>query len=125
MRWVYAIAFEGDGFLMIYNPKRGGWEMPGGRVEEGEDSDTAARREFREETGQEFLPVAAMQSGEGAIFAGELIRTGGSGEMGFELFTELPKKLAFPEVEYLAQIAWARKQMSGSRDKRQKARNQT
>lgn len=121
MRWVYAIAFEGESFLMIYNPKRGGWEMPGGRVEEGEDSDTAARREFREETGQEFLPVAAMQNGEGAVFAGELVRTGATGEMRFELFTELPRELAFPEVEYLAQIAWARKRLIAGRGKREKA----
>lgn len=125
MRWVYAIAFQGDSFLMIHNPKRGGWEMPGGRVEEGEDSEMAARREFREETGQEFLPVAAMQNGEGAVFAGELISTGGSGEMRFELFSELPKELAFPEVEYLEQIAWARKQLAAGRDRREKARNQT
>ena len=99
--------------------------MPGGRVEEGEDSDAAVRREFREETGQEFLPVAAMRYGEGAIFAGELIRTGGSGEMMFELFSELPRELAFPEVEYLEQIAWARKQLASGKDRREKARNQT
>jgi 8-oxo-dGTP diphosphatase len=126
MRWVYAIAFEDDRFLMVLNPKRKGWEMPGGRVEPGEDTDSAVRREFREETGQEFLPMAAMHNGDGVIFAGVLHRTNFEGEMRFELFAELPVNLAFPECEYLAQIAWARQRLQESlRNRCGPAQNQT
>ena len=38
MRTAYAIAFDGDRFLMVWHNKRNGWEMPGGHVEEGETS---------------------------------------------------------------------------------------
>jgi 8-oxo-dGTP diphosphatase len=112
MNWVYAIAFDGDRFLMVLNPKRRGWEMPGGRVEEGEDDKTASIREFREETGQEFVPVASMQYGKGAVFAGLFNITGGKGEMRWELFDPLPKDLSFPEVEYIEQVEWARKELT-------------
>jgi 8-oxo-dGTP diphosphatase len=109
MKFVYVIAFSSDRFLMIDNPKRKGWEMPGGRVEEGENAEDAARREFREETGQEFEPVAAMNIGAGAVFVGDLKETGLEGEMRWQLFDELPEPLAFPEVEYREQLSWAKK----------------
>ncbi|MFA5313152.1 MAG: NUDIX domain-containing protein [Methanomassiliicoccales archaeon] len=111
MSWVYAIAFQGDRFLMALNPKRGGWEMPGGRVEEGESSEAASVREFMEETGQEFVPVAAMRCGPGTVFSGILRVTGGEGEFRWELFGDLPKDLSFPEAEYIEQLDWARKEM--------------
>lgn len=113
MSFAYAIAFDGNKFLMVLNPKRGGWEMPGGRVEEGEDSEAASIREFKEETGQEFVPVAAMPYEYGAVFAGHLRFTGEEGEMRWQLFDALPKDLSFPEVEYIAQVEWARKKMAG------------
>ncbi|OPY34152.1 MAG: hypothetical protein A4E32_00422 [Methanomassiliicoccales archaeon PtaU1.Bin124] len=112
MRWVYAIAIEGDRFLMVFNKKRGGWEMPGGHVEQGEGAETAAKREFREETGQEFEPVVRVVQDDGAVFAGRVRYTGKHGEMRFELFEQLPEQLAFPEWEYREQIAWARTALS-------------
>jgi 8-oxo-dGTP diphosphatase len=111
MKWAYAIAFEGDLFLMIWNPKRHGWEMPGGHVEEGESGEDAVVREFREECGQEFVPLAAKHYLGGAVFTGRLKVTGLTGEMRWQLFDKLPQDLSFPEAEYEDELAWARQSM--------------
>jgi len=111
MRYVYGIAFTGGGFVMVYNPRRGGWEMPGGKVEEGESDLLAMKREFREEVGHEFVPVACRDVEGVAVFAGELGGPSPPGEMEWRSFTELPEKLSFPLVEYLPLIAWAREAM--------------
>ncbi|MEI6795839.1 MAG: NUDIX hydrolase [Methanomassiliicoccales archaeon] len=116
MRWAYAIAFEGNRFLMVWNPKRIGWEMPGGHVEEGESGEEAVIREFREECGQEFLPLAAKHYQGGAVFAGKLQVTGGSGEMRWELFEELPRELSFIEAEYVEEIRWGRRTLELNRN---------
>jgi 8-oxo-dGTP diphosphatase len=107
MSFVYAIAFSGRRFLMVYNPKRHGWEMPGGRMEEGETPELAVVREFREETGQGFRPRAKAPFRDGHVFAGDLMLVEGQGEMGWRLFDSLPDELAFPEVEYVEQLRWA------------------
>ena len=49
MRTCYAIAFEGDRFLMVWHKGRRGWEMPGGHIEDGETPEEALRREIWEE----------------------------------------------------------------------------
>jgi 8-oxo-dGTP diphosphatase len=107
MRFVYAVGFLEGEFLMIYNPRREGWEMPGGHMEGGESPEEAIRREYLEESGFEFLPLARMDMGEVAVFAG-LIEHRGKGEMRGAFFSELPERLAFPEVEYREIISWAR-----------------
>lgn len=50
-RTAYTVAFGPEGFLMVFNPKRNGWEMPGGHIREGESAQEGARREFLEEAG--------------------------------------------------------------------------
>jgi 8-oxo-dGTP pyrophosphatase MutT (NUDIX family) len=115
MKWVYAIGFMGDRFLMVENPKRGGWEMPGGKVEEGEDPKDASVREFQEEAGVLFQPVACMDYEGGLVFAGEIIDDNGKGEMKWRLFQDLPGVLAFPAVEYEPQLRWAREVLSKHR----------
>jgi 8-oxo-dGTP diphosphatase len=108
MRWVYAIGFRDERFLMVHNPHRGGWEMPGGKVEEGEEPQDAAVREFMEEAGLLFQPLECMEFEGGLIFAGRVIDENGGGEMEWRLFDDLPAELAFPAVEYRAQLRWAR-----------------
>ena len=48
MSTVYGVGFSSDRFLMVFNPKREGWEMPGGHVEENESDEEAVRRELQE-----------------------------------------------------------------------------
>ena len=48
---IYTIAFKDGLFLMVWNPKRKGWEMPGGHVKTGETRIEGAKREFEEESG--------------------------------------------------------------------------
>jgi len=110
MRTVYCIAFRGDRFLMVYNPKREGWEMPGGKVEEGESDLQAVRREFREEAGRKVLITGSMETSDGRVFSGEVCEAEGEGEMKCQLFAELPDRLAFPRAEYQPLIGWARRQ---------------
>lgn len=112
MRYVYCIAFHGDEFVMVFNPQREGWEMPGGKVEEGENDLEAMKREFREEVGHEFLATSHMELLEGTVYAGRMGDRVGEGEMDWCSFNELPDRLSFPKVEYLPLITWARKELT-------------
>jgi 8-oxo-dGTP diphosphatase len=112
VKWAYAIAFKDDRFLMVWNPKRNGWEMPGGHVEKGESFGKAVTREFREECGQEFIPLASMHVQDGAVFAGLFKENELYGEMAWDLFEELPQHLSFPEAEYHSEIIWARAEIT-------------
>jgi 8-oxo-dGTP diphosphatase len=108
MSWVYSIAFVGDKFVMVFNPKRDGWEMPGGKIEKGESAEQAAVREVREECGCDFKPFARMKHRDGTVFAGSLeCPIAKLPEMEWGLFTNLPKQLAFGDDEYRETLAWA------------------
>jgi 8-oxo-dGTP diphosphatase len=109
MRFVYCIAFRDGEFLMVFNPKRAGWEMPGGKVEPGESDLDAIKREFVEETGHLFTPCGSMELEDGTVYSGEVGERAGEGEMDWCLFRMLPDQLSFPKVEYLPLIEWARR----------------
>jgi 8-oxo-dGTP diphosphatase len=118
--WVYSIAFlKGEdmanaSFLMVRSRKRGGWEMPGGRLEPGEDPYIGALREFKEETGLELECTEGSfeRFQDGSVFFGrfsgdprptdpEIIEIG--------IFDRIPEDLAFPFVEYDELIRKGRK----------------
>jgi 8-oxo-dGTP diphosphatase len=107
-RTVYTIAFRGDDFLMVYNPKRG-WEMPGGKLNGGEATQEAAKREYEEESGFAVEIVATQNLGHCEVCAGRLLgKVSGYHEMESELFSDLPENLAFGREEYEEVVPWAR-----------------
>jgi len=106
---VYAVAFSGDSFLMVFNEKRGGWEMPGGSIQEGESAEDAAKREFLEEAGYGIDILDTMDIGHCLVCACLLLgRLNDSPEMASELFTDIPAKIAFERSEYELVVPWAR-----------------
>ncbi|MBI0582885.1 MAG: NUDIX domain-containing protein [Methanomassiliicoccus sp.] len=111
MRYVYGIAFLGDEFIMVRNLRRGGWEMPGGKVEEGESDLQAMEREFLEEVGHHFIVASSTDVDGVSVFAGRMGAREGKGEMAWQGFRELPAELSFPLVEYRPLVAWARKEI--------------
>lgn len=46
---VASVVRDGDGHILLIKTAKAGWELPGGRVEQGEDFITALKREVREE----------------------------------------------------------------------------
>ena len=100
MSVVVAVALEDSKFLLVYNPKRKGWEFPGGRVEEGEDEMEACVREFAEEVGFEFIPRCKLRTELYAIFVGKIGKRVTDGEMEWRFFDSLPAELSFPAEEY-------------------------
>jgi len=110
MRFVYAIAFVGDRFVMVRHRDRS-WEMPGGSVEKGEEIDKAVLREFREETGMSFVPISNSPLSEGVIYFGLAHEAEKSISEEIEevrLFDELPENLSFPREEYELMLQRAR-----------------
>ena len=104
----YTVAFSGPRFLMVFNPARNGWEMPGGKIEEGEEADDAAVREFAEESGYEITLTGRKEMSGCYVFAAVLGKRIRSGEMRSSLFHELPDDLAFARSEYDGVTEWAR-----------------
>ncbi|MGI6009676.1 MAG: NUDIX hydrolase [Methanomethylophilus sp.] len=109
----YAVAFCRKGFLMVRNPKRGGWEMPGGHVRAGETPAEGAAREFFEESGFRIRVFETRDLGHcyvcSAVIADEPVD--GNHEMEHAFFTELPEELSFAREEYLDTIPWALKSL--------------
>lgn len=108
MRTVYTVAFSDGRFLMVYNPKRKGWEMPGGRIEDGESVADAAVREFEEESGYRIRVFREKEHAGCSVCAAVLGEKVSGGEFESKLFAELPDDLAFGRSEYDGVIEWAR-----------------
>jgi 8-oxo-dGTP diphosphatase len=109
MATVYAVAFSGGRFLMVFNKKRDGWEMPGGRIEDGESAEDAVKREFLEEAGYDIEIVGITDLGHCRVCACLLLgKLNGSPEMVSELFGDIPDNTAFERSEYEIVVPWAR-----------------
>lgn len=107
--FVYVIAFDDDGrFLMVKHIDRA-WEMPGGRIEEGESPREAAIREFLEETGMEVKLLERTVPMEGGLVLGGMVgekvgKPRAEEIVEVDFFKTLPKELSFPAVEYKKMI---------------------
>lgn len=113
-RFVYVIAFKGDGFLMVKHKTRK-WEMPGGRLHESESYEDGARREFLEETGhtlKEIVGEIKIDREGGKVFtgfAGDRVNCELSAEIAeVKEFKNLPGELSFPMVEYRSMLDQAK-----------------
>ena len=114
-KFTYVIAFKGDRFVMVRHKDRA-WEMPGGRLEKGEDFEQAAIREFFEETGMSLEIIGKMRATKpgGKVFVGVARESLSSKPVEWNIvevreFSELPEELSFPEVEYKLMLAQARR----------------
>jgi len=123
-RFAYVIAFRGDAFLMVKNKHRK-WEMPGGRLLDGESHEVGARREFLEETGSlltDLIGEIEIDREGGKVFVGFAGRRTNC-ELSDEIlevreFTKLPKGLSFPLVEYEAMLADAKLMVESFKNKK-------
>jgi len=118
MATVYAVAFSGDRFLMVFNEKRDGWEMPGGSIENGESAEEAAKREFLEEAGYGINILEMRDLGHCRVCACLLLdKLNDTPEMSSQLFSEIPEKIAFERSEYEIVVPWAHSAVLSHRDR--------
>lgn len=109
---VYTVAFLDSRFLMVWNPKRNGWEMPGGHMKVGETPEEGAEREFVEEAGYHIEVVKVRDLGHCKVCAARLgDKADDAPEMRVGFFEEVPEELFFDRAEYDDVVPWARKEL--------------
>jgi 8-oxo-dGTP pyrophosphatase MutT (NUDIX family) len=59
---VCGVVFNSSGHVLLVRTAKAGWELPGGRVEPGEELVTALHREVREETGYTLDSVGPLRA---------------------------------------------------------------
>lgn len=107
---VIAARYSG-GWLFVRHRRRGGYELPAGHPDAGEDTVEAAVRELTEETGaigfsMEPVTYYSVDSGTGKqygrLFYAEVENLGEISDTaeieGVKVFRRLPRKLSLPEV---------------------------
>jgi 8-oxo-dGTP diphosphatase len=124
--FVVALVYQGDKFIMGWNNLRRGWELPGGRVEDGESPLEAVMREVYEESGATIttarrigsLKWKKIETGDiftGAVFVAEAQEMDelpqDSEIMKINFFVEIPDQLSFScdRVFYDDMLEWASK----------------
>jgi len=117
--YVVVAARYRDGWLFVRHRRRGGYELPAGHPDDGEESLVAAVRELAEETGaRDYImePVSyySVDSGSGKqygrLFYAEIETLGeltDNDEIeGVKIFRRIPRKLSLPEVmSFLFRVA--------------------
>lgn len=111
LSYVVIAARFGDGWLFVRHRRRGGYELPAGHPERGEDSVRAAARELVEETGatdfvMEPLSYYYVETEEGKqygrLFLAEVERLGDIADTAeikkVKVFRQLPRMMSLHEV---------------------------
>ncbi len=99
---------------MVRHARRA-WEMPGGKVDPGENPEAAAVREFREETGFDVTGLHVIEHEPGGlVFVGSVgqrldLQPDQKEIAGVAFFDRLPEELSFPLVEYERMLTAARR----------------
>lgn len=111
LKYVVIVAEYQDRFIIVKHKDRATWEIPGGRIEDGESFDKAAQRELYEETGAlefELLPVAFYSvTREGTTSYGLLYysKVRDLGKLPnfeiekIEMVKSLPENLTYPQIQ--------------------------
>ena len=128
MMWTYVVAYldvediRTAPFIMVRSRKRGGWEMPGGRMEEGETPIGSAEREFLEETGRHLITDGdlSIPYKGGRVFFGITNKDAVQDPIEHEIsdvswFKKLPDDLAYPLEEYVPLIEMGRSMIEKKR----------
>lgn len=119
LSYVVIAPFFGDQWMFIKHRRRGGYELPAGHLNTGENSSEAAVRELVEETGAEEFRVEPVTFYEvendgviqyGRLFIAEVSSFNGPVDKeeieGVYLMSELPGELSLVEVmTFLFRIA--------------------
>jgi ADP-ribose pyrophosphatase YjhB (NUDIX family) len=117
---------ERDGQVLLarraHEPRRGHWDLPGGFVNETEDPLDALRREFREETGLDVLPMELLRidiepyehrnvfSVTWIVHAeGEPVAADDVEELRWFARDDVPEEMAFPGQQTVLRV-WAARQ---------------
>ena len=111
LSYVVIAARYDDGWLFVRHRRRGGYELPAGHPDPGENSVRAAARELAEETGaidfvMEPLSYYYVETGEGKqygrLFLAEVEKLGDISDTaeieGVRVFRRPPRRLSLPEV---------------------------
>ncbi|WP_054955572.1 NUDIX hydrolase [Paenibacillus dakarensis] len=114
IKFAVIIAKYNDQFIIIFNKKRNGWEIPGGNREEGESILYTASRELYEETGAvkfELTPFGIYEWKEslGMAFYAEVIKLSSLPNFEIEeikLIDELPEQMNFGDMFYTLLSKW-------------------
>ncbi len=109
--YVVIAARHKGGWIFVRHRRRGGYELPAGHPEPGEDTIDAAVRELTEETGacgfiMEPVTYYSVDSGTGRqygrLFYAEVDKLGAFSDMSeiesVKIFRQLPRELSLPEV---------------------------
>ena len=102
-----AVVLNEDNEILLLNGPKRGWEIPGGRVEEGESLSTAAIRETKEETGIDIEIVrfcGVFQNVQESVISNLFLARPTGGE--FRTSSESYELGYFPINEALCKVNW-------------------
>jgi len=114
VRLTYAViaAKYGDKWIYVRHHKRNTWEIPGGHIEENENSDDAAKRELTEETGAVDFKIECVatysvvkngKTGFGRLYLADIFKLGPVPDISeiaeIMILDSLPGNLTHPDIQ--------------------------